>query len=220
MLRLGRPTASYSSDPTWPRLLHKPSSAYIVIFGSLFSSSFSISRLSPQKTRSHTQIRSKGAEVQGSHGAQRAGEDWPRWWCGGGSRALLCTDRTLSYVLAAWDRCSSTARVWGCCSFHARRRSCCPGWRGGASRRAAASQADGGRTSPGGRTPGPRLGCGAAGRRSPMAKAAVRWRASELAGRPPLPHAGREGPASSCFLEFFNVAVVVYRCCNNIFDML
>jgi hypothetical protein len=201
MLTLGRPTASYSSDATWPRLLHKPSSAYIVIFGSLFSRSFSISRLSPQKTHSHTQIRSKGVEVRGSHGAQRRGEDWPRRWCGGGSRALLCTDRTLSYVLAAWDRCSSTARVRGCCSFHDRRRSRCPGWQGGASRRAAASQDDGERTSPGGRTPGRRRGL----RSSPAAgrRAAFRWRASELAGRPPLPHAGREGPTSSCFLEFF-----------------
>jgi hypothetical protein len=43
----------------------------------------------------------------------------------------------------------------------------------------------------------------------PLAKAAVECEAFELAGRPLLPHAGREEPASSYFLIFLR-----YKCCN------
>jgi hypothetical protein len=56
--------------------------------------------------------------------------------------------------------------------------------------------------------------------RPPLDKAAIGCEASELAGRPPLPHADREERASSCFFFVFYVANVVYLCCNNVLDML
>jgi hypothetical protein len=45
----------------------------------------------------------------------------------------------------------------------------------------------------------------------PLAKAAVGCEASELAGRPPLPHAGREEPASFYFFDF-----LCCKCCISV----